>query len=162
MSLETTKAKFFDNKQIIHVAAELIIFLGLAYYLSNKTKKLGSNIEELSQRLEEQEERMQKLEDVIKQMSSTIINLVTKFNALSKVPASSDNLNFQAGSTVPVLHKRKTKATHVQAKPVAEHIPVPVAVKSNLHEDIVGLGADEESDLDDEIRSELQELDEVE
>lgn len=66
----STENKLFDNKQLIHIASEVVVLLGMAFYFSSKNKALQSHIENLAQRLEEQEDRIQKLENIIQQMSS--------------------------------------------------------------------------------------------
>jgi hypothetical protein len=65
-------SKLIENKQIIHIATEIIVILGVTFYFSSKNKKLLEHIEDLSQRLEEQEDLIQKHEHIIKQLGRTV------------------------------------------------------------------------------------------
>ena len=49
-------SKLLENKQIIHIAAEILVLVGITFYFSSKNKKLSEHIEDLSQRLEDQED----------------------------------------------------------------------------------------------------------
>lgn len=65
-------SKILDNKQIIHIASEIIIILGITFYFSQKNKKIMNHINDLSQRLEEQEDVIQKYEQIIGNLSKKI------------------------------------------------------------------------------------------
>ena len=58
-------SKILENKQIIHIATEIVALMGIIFYFSSKNKKLLSHIEDLSQRLEEQEDLIQKHEKMM-------------------------------------------------------------------------------------------------
>ena len=68
-------SKLLENKQIIHIATEIVVLIGITFYFSSKNKKLLSHIEDLSQRLEDQEDLIQKHEQIIKQLFNTVNNL---------------------------------------------------------------------------------------
>jgi uncharacterized protein YoxC len=176
--------KFFDNKQLVHIASEVVVLVGLTFYFSSKNKKLLSHIEELSQRIEEQEDRIQKMEVSLQQVNQ-------KFDALVQQVNAGFNQMGQNISTLVQEREKKGKKILKQVKtvdkpvekpvdkPVEKHTtPVLEEVKPSRHEnkvnfysqvvvekedDTVEEDVDEEelsdSDLDDEIRDELNELD---
>lgn len=71
-------SKLLGNKQqLIHVASEVVVLLGLTFYFNSQNKKLTGHIEDLAQRIEEQEDLIQNHENIIKQ-------LVKKVNTLDQ------------------------------------------------------------------------------
>ena len=64
--------KLLDNKQLLHIASEVVVLVGLTFYFSSKNKKLLGHVEELAQRLEEQEDKIQKLETTLQTKIDTI------------------------------------------------------------------------------------------
>ena len=73
-------AKMFENKQIIHIAAEIIVIGGLTFYFNQKHKKVVKQVEELNQRLEQQNMILQKHEQIIQRLVNTF-NLSIKQNS---------------------------------------------------------------------------------
>lgn len=140
----STTSKLLDNKQLIHIGAEAVVLLGLTFYFSSKNRKLMEHIEELAQRLEDQEDKIQKLESAINNIGNVLQNRV--------IPSLS------GGNTVPakpVQRKQRRKAIRTQPQP-AVHVPQPVqSVKDNQ---VIEVVEDDDSDLDAEIREELDEL----
>ena len=67
-------SKLLEKKDIIHIATEIVVFIGITFYFSSKNKKLLEHIEDLSKRLEEQEDIVQKHEKIIIQLVQTINN----------------------------------------------------------------------------------------
>jgi hypothetical protein len=57
-----------ENKQMIHIASEIVVLVGLTFYFNQKNRKLMSHIEDLAQKIEEQEDLLQKHEQIIKKM----------------------------------------------------------------------------------------------
>ena len=140
--------KYINMKDMIHIVIEIIAFLTILYYTSNKINKLHSYIQELLNRTEEQEDRIQKLEEIVKQLSLTI----THFNNKLKDINLENNTNTkQIKSTLKPIQKPKTS--------IVETITVskPETSTTQLNQ-ILNL-SDEESDLDNEIQTELNELD---
>ena len=45
-------SKILENKQIIHIATEIVALMGIIFYFSSKNKKLLAHIEDLSQKHE--------------------------------------------------------------------------------------------------------------
>lgn len=81
MSSKTGDLKLFDNKQLIHIASEVVVLIGLTFYFSSKNKKLLGHVEELAQKLEEQEDHIQKLEASLQQMGQKMDNLIQQMNS---------------------------------------------------------------------------------
>ncbi len=63
-----------ENKQMVHIASEVVVLLGLTFYFNQKNKKMMGHIEDLAQRLEDQEDLLQKHEQVIKNLVTFINN----------------------------------------------------------------------------------------
>ena len=61
-------SNLLENKQMIHIASEIVALIGITFYFSSKNKRLLKHIEHLSQRLEDQEDMLQKHEQVIQQL----------------------------------------------------------------------------------------------
>ena len=60
------------NKQILHIVVEIIVISGVIIYFSYKHKKLVTRVEELSKQLEIQNEIIQKHEQIINQLIMSI------------------------------------------------------------------------------------------
>jgi hypothetical protein len=58
-------SKLFENKQLLHIASEVVVLSGIVFYISQTNKKLMSHIDELNQRLDEQEDIIKKHERII-------------------------------------------------------------------------------------------------
>ena len=67
-----------DNKQIIHIATEVITIVGLSIYFSRQNKKLFDSIEILTKSLNEQNEIIQKHENMINKLVETIQELIAR------------------------------------------------------------------------------------
>lgn len=59
---------FFDNKQILHLVAELLVLIFIIFHFSQKTKRLARHIEDLASRIEEQEDVLQRHEKILEQI----------------------------------------------------------------------------------------------
>ena len=151
-------SKLLENKQIIHIATEIVALIGIIFYFSSKNKKLLEHIEDLSQRLEDQEDLIQKHEQIIRQ-------LVQAVN--TKRPQLSPNTSIPKTSPKPKNTKRKKT-------PSPQKLPLARPVKSNIQFDddeeveethepvqqavVEEYSSDDDSDLDAEIADELEEL----
>ena len=157
-----SKSKILDNKQLIHIASEVVVLTGLTFYFSSKNRTLMGHIEELAQRLEEQEDHIQKLEQALNNLGKMV---QTRVIPMLQQPVQ--DIPVQAKPPQPKQRKARNRSTtrssapHPQQRraplpppPVSE--PSPVSVVEELSED------NEDSDLDDEIRQELEELEEIE
>lgn len=154
----STKSKIFDNKQMIHIGAELVVLTGLTFYFSSKNRKLMEHIEDLSQRLEEQEDQIQKIQGALNNLGSVIQNRV-----LPGLPS----INSQQPSHTVKLRRQKTRRKYSQSvgkqpknteQEISQQIvhSQPSAPPSKLDEPSL---EEDDSDLDAEIQEELGELD---
>lgn len=67
-----SELKIFDNKQLIHIASEVVVLIGVIYHFSSKNKKLMGHIEELAQKIEDQELQIQEMKGLIKQLNQKV------------------------------------------------------------------------------------------
>ena len=80
--------KIWENKQIIHIASEILVLVCVVIYNNQKHKKLLKHIEDLVQRVEDQEDIIQKHEEVIKKLVLYVNNQqqLSDTSMLKKVP----------------------------------------------------------------------------
>jgi hypothetical protein len=131
-------SKLIENKNIIHIATEIVTIFGVIFYFSSKNKKLLEHIEDLSQRLEDQEDLIQKHEQIIKQLVISINknNITTKKKQLSPKPV------------IKNIIKRKKESS----------VPVTIEEEEESSEEENNSKGNESSDLDADLVDELQEL----
>ena len=77
-----------ENKQLVHIASEVVIAIGLTFYFNQQNKKLKGYIEDLVQRVEEQEDLLQKHEQIIRK-------LVERINQMPMVPSQTEPVPLQ-------------------------------------------------------------------
>lgn len=172
----TDVVKFFDNKQLVHIASEVVVLVGLTFYFSSKNKKMLTHIEELSQRIEDQEDHIQKLEQSIQQINQKFDSLVQQVNVgfnqvgqnisammrenntLEKISISENDKKTTSKPTGIVRHK-----TPVVEEVKPSRMETKISFNNETSDNTVEEDVDEEelsdSDLDNEIRDELNELD---
>lgn len=128
MASESGIKKFFDNKQLIHIASEVVVLVGLTFYFSAKNRKLLGHIEELAQRLEEQEDRVQKMENMLQQVGTSLNNLplkdfAQKIEGHEKRMMGIENLVSTLSYQKPVRNKRQVNKQQVKRvhKPIEQH-----------------------------------------
>jgi len=157
-------SKLLENKQIIHVASEIVVLTGITFYFSQKNKKLVGHIEDLSERLEEQEDLIQKHEQVIRK-------LVEFVNKQSETPKNSHVVEKQP----PVIKRSKKPRRKEHVDPPLSPPPVikqkprvqfntPIEdFEPNLRpiNEMDEYSSEHDSDLDAEIEEELEDLDDV-
>ena len=148
-----------ENKQMIHIASEIIVLGGLIYYFNQKNKKLLSHIQDLSRKIEDQEGILQKHEEIIRKMSEFI--------------------NQQKNTSTPIIEKTKkipVKEIRTITPKKSEPIKVsfkqnPSPIKNKIVQRVEEISSseeeeeeeeeekeEEESDLDAELAEELEEL----
>jgi len=148
-------AKLFENKQIIHIATEIIVIGGLTFYFNQKHNKMVKQIDELKNVIEQQNLILQKHEQIIQ-------TLVSNFNLSIKQ------------KTVPVQQpvKQQTVQKPQQTIPsTPANIPLkmnllmfndekPNTMTMNIEEltEFTTSDNDSNEDLDAEIENELKEL----
>ena len=172
-----------DNKQIVHIAAEVVVLLGITFYFSSEKKKLSKNIEEQAQKYEECQNRIQKLETTVQQLSMALGQMSQK---LQMVDMALTNLNDSVNQRhkPPVrTHKKHVKHTtsvlpekptehqprqpKVQINPLPQvstflsSLPITTPASIQLEEEENDIDDEEQSDsdLDPEIQQELEDLD---
>ena len=125
--------RILEHKQIIHVVSEVVIIASVSYFFYQKNRKLSQEIENLTQLLQEQQNMLDKHESLIKKLL--------------------ENQNYQQTVTQnkPKLVKAIRKEV-VLPSPIKEESEVPRVVRLDEPEE------KNDSDLDDEIQSELNEL----
>lgn len=155
-------SKLLENKQIIHIATEIVALIGIIFYFSSKNKKLLEHIEDLSQRLEDQEDLIQKHEQIIRQLVQAVNN---RGHPPSPSPQPSKPKHVKRKKT-PSTPKRplarpprqqpdKPPVSFEDNEEVEEtYEPQPVKSAAVVEE----YSSDEDSDLDAEIADELEEL----
>jgi len=70
-------SKLLENKQLIHIASEIVVLSGMFMYVSNINNKLTSRLEALTERLDEQE-------SIIQTQNETITKLVNRMNGFDQ------------------------------------------------------------------------------
>jgi sugar-specific transcriptional regulator TrmB len=157
-------SKLLENKQIIHIASEIVILLGLTFYFNQKNKKLLGYIEDLSQRVEEQEDLLQKHEEIIKKLVEFINNI--------QKPTQLENTQ----KPKVIIKNNKTTIKPINTPPVPpksrQSIQIPVTPSSVVKQSSLKNKVtfqppdeemdDEEDDLDAELSEELEELNDQE
>lgn len=178
-------SKLLEKKDIIHIATEIVVLIGITFYFSSKNKKLIDHIEDLSKRIEEQEDVVQKHEKIIMQLVQTINNQTNKNNSNNKINhvssnnktnniSSNNKTNQNSNIKVAVVKPSSTnQQRQVQTNQIVKeqnskkiNSPVKVVFKDNeiqqqkrsKIEENDDEETDESDDLDDEIAEELQEL----
>jgi hypothetical protein len=144
--------KLFENKQIIHIATEIVALIGIIFYFSSKNKKLLEHIEDISQRLEDQEDLIQKHEQIIKQLVH-VIN--TRGSLINKEQPESPKLESKS-----IVKRKKPNPLKRLVTPSSsfnddEEVEETYEPSVKVIEDE---SSDDDSDLDAEIADELQEL----
>ena len=66
-----------ENKQIVHVVAEILVFVCVFVFVSQKTKKIMNHVNDLAQRVEDQEDVIQKHEQEIKELKALISTFIS-------------------------------------------------------------------------------------
>lgn len=163
-------SKIFENKQLIHIATEVVILVALVYYFNQKNRKLLNIVEDLAQRVEEQEDLIQKHEEIIKKMVDTLNKLSTYSPQSQFTPQPQPPRKQKPQSPPQEVQQRITKKSVRHTEP-----PLPTPVKQTrtpvqvsfskpapqyIEESYGDYKEEEEnSDLDAELAEELSELD---
>lgn len=131
-------SKLFENKQLVHIASETVVILGVVFYFSQQNKKLSSHIENLAQRLEEQEDLVRKYNSDIKQLQTLVNSLMTK--ETTRQPLQ------------PILkHKQTPRKREVHTKPP---LSPPKNIEKKPESTVVEFS--DLSDSDDNLSAELE------
>ena len=131
--------RILEHKQIIHVVSEVVIIASVSYFFYQKNRKLSQEIENLAQLLQEQQNMLEKHENLIKKLLQ--------------------NQNYQQ-TVMQNKPKVVEKVKAIRKEVVLPSPPIKEEEEPELPR-VVRLDEPEEkndSDLDDEIQSELNEL----
>ena len=160
-SSKPTELKIMENKPLVlHVLAEALVIIGIVFYFSSKNKKLLSHIEELSQTVEEQEDRIQKLENSLEKTNNLVLRMNSIFEKLNIMKMKPEISKEQ-------VHVKKQEQSKKKEPKIINIIQEEKKkVKFDKQEQVQEFSDDEDldddelsnSDLDDEIQTELEEL----
>lgn len=139
-------SKLLENKQIVHIATEVVILIGITFYFSSKNRNLLNHIEDLSTKIED-------LEDLVQKHERIINHLLKVINTSQPPPKPEPQLKQIPKRSIkkPSFKKEEVKVSFkedVKLKPA----PKPVIMDDNFDE------SSDDSDLDKEIEEELNEL----
>ncbi len=115
-------SKLFENKQqLIHVASEVVVLLGITFYFSQQNKKLMGHIEDLAQQVEEQNDIIISHEKILKTHEASIKTLenMLKFNSFQQ--PQPQQMYFEP--------PKPTKKKSVSFKDKHEEIPITYSSK---------------------------------
>jgi hypothetical protein len=155
-------SKLLENKQMVHIASEVVVLIGLTFYFSQKNKKLMGHIEDFALRLEEQDDIIQKHEQLIQRLANAVQQL--QQNQVTVSPVNSP-VKRERSRVAPVQSRRPTKPVH-SAPPLKNPSP-PKPVTPKIHfdskiyqepEHVYDSRSDSEEDLDKELLEELGDL----
>lgn len=181
---------FFETKNMIHICAEIITLIGITIYFSQKNKTMIGYIEALSKKIAEQEEIISKNTKSIETLSVSL-QQIQKYIQTQQVQQVQQVPKVQQVQQVQVQKSQKAQKTQQPREETNNKgIPVqmfesvlgggssiisdeitslfPVLISTTNKDDndknrVVDVTDDvNESDLDDEISEELEELKETE
>ena len=99
----------------MHVAAEVVVLIGIIYYINQKNATCAKNIDKLVQRIEEQEDIIQRHEQLINKLISALESTTS-----SRVPEG------------PVNNKvRKYSKPVTQSKPDSDNSKIATSLRSS-------------------------------
>lgn len=154
-------SKIMENKQMIHIATEIVIFAGVIYYFNQKNEKLLSQIQDLFHKMEEQEELLQRHEEIIKKMAALINEQKIKSSAVeTDLFKKEQDRNNNKKQPIKVVKSQPIKVTFKQELPKQnkiEHRVEEISSEEESESEKEDINKDE-SDLDAELAEELQEL----
>ena len=154
-------SKLLENKQIVHIATEIVVLIGITFYFSSKNKKLLEHIEDLSQRLEEQEDMIQKHEQIINHLVQVINNRPDTGHGSNNAHTSKPQVSHISAHKQRRRVKDKHTSLQISNKkrlsppPIHEYDDDEQVSENEDHEDET---SEDDSELDAEIADELNEL----
>lgn len=155
-------SKILENKQLIHIAAEVVILVSLVYYFNQKHKKLLTIVEDLAQRIEDQEDLIQKHEQIIEKLWQTITTLSTQQPTQNSLPVyHSSPSQTPKSQELSKKGSRRTKSNTtppVKRKPTPEQISTSPLPRRRVEELYDEEDDEDNSDLDAELVEELSDL----
>jgi hypothetical protein len=120
-------SKLFENKQqLVHIASEVVVLLGLTFYFNSQNKKLTGHIEDLAQRIEEQEDLIQNHETIIKQ-------LVEQVNKLGQRKQPTVTQTDPRPLSPKILREKRKPSRPAHSQPPLERPSASVKVSPRVH-----------------------------
>lgn len=98
--------RLFDNKQLIHIGAEVFALLSVVFYFSSKNKTLLGHIEEMAQQIEEQQTQIENMSGMVQQMRDMLQQLPIN-NIMQGIGEQNNRLDLL--ENMMEKQKRKTK-----------------------------------------------------
>jgi len=128
----------FDNKQVIHIAAECAVLVVITFYFSLKHRQLLARVAALSNRVKEQEMILQKHEKILKNHDNVFRNLLeqqakhTTPTMTMPPPATPTPATPTPATPTPATHKSPEKIVlPVAEKPTIEIIETEIEAELN-------------------------------
>lgn len=158
-------SKLLENKQMVHIISETVVFFGLTFYFSQKNKKLTEKIEALSQRLEEQEDLIQKHDNIIRKFVASMNNQ-QQLNPVSQKSNEDQKKKKNVKIVTPpvqpfakpvLIQSESLKKTKSPPPLEKVHTTTPSIVRIDEDEDS-DEGSFSDTDLDNELVDELEDL----
>jgi flagellar hook-associated protein FlgK len=136
-------SSILENKQLIHVATEIIVLLGVSFYFNQKIRRLNSQIDDLSQRVSDQDDIIDKHEDMIKKLVDIVNDIKTNKSRTQQnnKPKTQDNL-YVSGKQLTRMSSPSPRAR----RPPPDRPPSPIHIPHPSDEE----DDDEEDDEDEE------------
>ena len=159
-------SNLLENKQAMHVVAEVVVLIGVVYYINQKNAACVSSINKLVQRIEEQEDIIQRHEQIITKLVETL----NQMSNSSPTTTSNSSRPISARSDEASIKKKIERKTKIRAPPPPQeevvHTPTPPRTPprtpSHIYEDDNSESEDdieEELDINTLLAEELRELD---
>jgi hypothetical protein len=150
-----------DYKQLSHIAAEILLFGGISFYLHSRCNILQNRINEDREKIVSHESRIEELEKQVKQLSS-LVQMMTA----PPMPFPMPRMMPTARPSMP-KPAAPAKPPKVETPPPAEEIPI--IIKQNSAPDVsqffrsgdsaAGVFSNDDIDsIDAELKDELAEL----
>jgi Tfp pilus assembly protein PilE len=161
------------NKQLLHITVEIIVIAGVIFYFSYRHKKLVTRLEEVTKQLEIQAEVIERHEQIINQLimtiqssaqhsvSNQVSNQVSNNNQHKKTKKSEKKLKQKPKKEEQYEEEDEDDEEEEEQKIIKNKTPnVSFDKKPQIYEFTENSSSDHDSDLDTEIASELNELNE--
>lgn len=126
----------FDNKQLMHMAAESVILVVILFYFSFQNKKLAASLNICTKRLKEQEKILQKHDTVLQNHDMILRNLVQgkpiPKPPMTKPPTSKPPTSKPPTSKPPMSSSEKLPSSPEKVKIPDETTPTIEVIEKEL------------------------------
>ena len=143
--------RLIENNQIIHIAAELLVLVGLIVWMTHKNKQLLNHIEQLHHKQEEQDRLLQGHDSAIQQLMMVMQNMTQqKTQSMQSHPSKS-----KKHKRPPMVPEEVSRVRHT---PQRSRVIINEPEETGSEDEIT----ETESEIDHQLEKELQELRESE